>query len=149
MSERILNIVNVIIRNVIKTEDFRTMEDETVKSLIGMGYSLSEINDAFEFIGSITEENRSRSGRPVRILSPKEKIKLSTESQSELFWAVEKGHIDDREFEDILTSIVTDGKIRRIEGREMSAIIDELKRGKMEEEYQKMPYERKREVMLN
>lgn len=124
MRERILNIIEIVVRHILVTKEITFKENEIIEYLLSEGYNLEEINTAFSWIREIIGHQRLRSSLKkskksigMRLLSPEEKMNFSPEAHGFLIRLKELGFIDDDMQEEIIEKAMylSDGQIGREE----------------------------------
>lgn len=127
MRNRIMDIVSFIIKEVLEGKDLLETETEIVESLMDQGYSLEEINSAFDWLSSLVTKGMTKKRiKPTtskRILHHLEKLKLSSQAYGLLIRMQESGLITSAQQEEIIEQALTSneevgpGEIKRIAGQ--------------------------------
>ena len=127
MRSRIMDIVSFIIKEVLEGKDLFETETEIVESLMDQGYSLEEINSAFDWLFSLvtkgTAKKRIEPTTSRRVLHYLERLKLNSQAYGLLIRMQESGLITPTQQEEIieqaLTSVEEVGpeEIKRIAGQ--------------------------------
>lgn len=127
MRSRIMDIVSFIIKEVLEGKDLFETETEIVESLMDQGYSLEEINSAFDWLFSLVTKGMAKKRiRPTtskRILHHLEKLKLNSQAYGLLIRMQESGLITPAQQEEIIEQALTSDEevgpeeIKRIAGQ--------------------------------
>ncbi len=127
MRSRIMDIISFIIKEVLDGKDLLETETEIVESLMDQGYSLEEINSAFDWLFSLITKGMVKKGiKPTtskRILHHLERLKLSSQAYGLLIKMQESGLITFAQQEEIIEQALTSGEevgpeeIKRIAGQ--------------------------------
>jgi Smg protein len=135
MRERILNIIEIVVKHILMTKEVVFNENEVIEYLLSEGYNLDEINTAFSWIREIIGHQRltppsrklkkSTGIRGIRLLSPEEKMNLGPEAHGFLIRLKELGFIDDDIQEEIIEKAMylSDGEIGREEIKTIVALV--------------------------
>ena len=111
MNGRVMEILNFLIKLILKDESPAQNEAGIIQELLEKGYTPTEIETAFGLIFSASEETeeddkpslgRVHSYRPYRVLNYEERLKLSLEAQGFLTSLVEAGLLERGELEELL-----------------------------------------------
>lgn len=127
MHSRIMDIISFIIKEVLEGKDLFETETEIVESLMDQGYSLEEINSAFDWLFSLVTKGMAKERlRPTtskRILHHLERLKLNSQAYGLLIRMQESGRITPAQQEEIIEQALTSGEevgpeeIKRIAGQ--------------------------------
>lgn len=127
MRSRIMDIVSFIIKEVLEGKDLFETETEIVESLMDQGYSLEEINSAFDWLFSLVTKGMAKKRiRPTtskRVLHHLERLKLNSQAYGLLIRMQESGRITPAQQEEIIEQALTSGEevgpeeIKRIAGQ--------------------------------
>ncbi len=127
MHNRIMDIISFIIKEVLEGKDLLETETEIVESLMDQGYSLEEINSAFDWLFSLVTkgmaQERLKPTTSKRILHHLEKLKLNSQAYGLLIKMQESGLITPAQQEEIIEQALTSGEevgpeeIKRIAGQ--------------------------------
>lgn len=127
MRSRIMDIVSFIIKEVLEGKDLFETETEIVESLMDQGYSLEEINSAFDWLFSLVTKGMAKKRiRPTtskRVLHHLERLKLNSQAYGLLIQMQESGRITPAQQEEIIEQALTSGEevgpeeIKRIAGQ--------------------------------
>lgn len=122
-----MDIVSFIIKEVLEGKDLFETETEIVESLMDQGYSLEEINSAFDWLFSLVTKGMAKKRiRPTtskRILHHLEKLKLNSQAYGLLIRMQESGLITPAQQEEIIEQALTSDEevgpeeIKRIAGQ--------------------------------
>ncbi|HHV61531.1 MAG TPA: DUF494 family protein [Firmicutes bacterium] len=114
MNERVLEIVNLLIKLILKEEKSPAGEVTLVQDLLSRGYDPAEIDAAFGIIFSAPVEKEGRKTfssrdilraprpQPHRVLNHAERLKLTLEAQGFLEGLTYTGLVQPEELEDVL-----------------------------------------------
>ena len=127
MRSRIMDIISFIIKEILGGKDLFETETEIVESLMDQGYSLEEINSAFDWLFSLVTKGMTKKRiKPTtskRILHHLERLKLSSPAYGLLIKMQESGLITPTQQEEIIEQALTSGEevsseeIKRIAGQ--------------------------------
>lgn len=135
MRERILNIIEIVVKHILTTKEVIFNENEVIEYLLSEGYNLEEINTAFSWIREIighqrltppSKKSRKNTGiTGIRLLSLEEKMNLSPEAHGFIIRLKELGFIDDDMQEEIIEKAMylSDGQIGREEIKSIVALV--------------------------
>lgn len=122
-----MDIVSFIIKEVLEGKDLFETETEIVESLMDQGYSLEEINSAFDWLFSLVTKGMAKKRiRPTtskRVLHHLERLKLNSQAYGLLIRMQESGRITPAQQEEIIEQALTSGEevgpeeIKRIAGQ--------------------------------
>lgn len=106
MRSRIMNIISFIIKEVLGGNGFFETETEIVESLMDQGYSLEEINSAFDWLFSLvtkgTVKKRIKPTTSKRVLHYLEWLRLNSSAYGLLIRMQESGLITPAQQEEII-----------------------------------------------
>ncbi|GEM_PF-6969571 len=114
-NEKVRNIVNTIVKEVLKPEDLSNIEKKLVDRFSAAGYDSEEIRKAFDIVLSLVSQRVSLdripgSGKAMRVLTERERLSLSDEASSWLLGLYYKEEIRLFELEEVLAQIVAERK---------------------------------------
>ena len=106
MRSRIMNIISFIIKEVLEGKGLFETETEIVESLMDQGYSLEEINSAFDWLFSLvtkgTAKKRIKPTTSKRVLHYLEWLRLNSSAYGLLIRMQESGLITPAQQEEII-----------------------------------------------
>ena len=110
MIDRIQNIVNFIVKEIMKEKDISQAEKDIVEGLLERGYNFEEIDNAFCWIFSKlkTSSEQKINRKPLRILSNQENYKLTENARSLLLQLYHYNYLSYEQFESVLSLIMVD-----------------------------------------
>ncbi len=135
MRERILNIIEIVVRHILMTKEVVFNENEVIEYLLSEGYNLEEVNAAFSWIREIighqqltlpSKKSKKKTAiTGIRLLSPEEKMNFSPDAYGFLIRLKELGFIDEDMQEDIIEKAMylSDGKMGRDEIKTIAALV--------------------------
>jgi len=122
-----MDIISFIIKEILGGKDLFETETEIVESLMDQGYSLEEINSAFDWLFSLVTKGmaKKRIGPTTskRILHHLERLKLNSQAYGLLIQMQESGLITPAQQEEIIEQALISGEevgpeeIKRIAGQ--------------------------------
>lgn len=122
-----MDIISFIIREVLDGKDLLETETEIVESLMDQGYSLEEINSAFDWLFSLVTKGMTKKRiKPTaskRILHHLERLKLNSQAYGLLIKMQELELITPTQQEEIIEHALTSGEevgpeeIKRVAGQ--------------------------------
>ena len=110
-SEKIKYIVTTIVKAIVQPDDMASIEKKLFNKFSGEGYEYEDIRQAFNIVlGLIGERVRTDRSlgteRPIRVLSDRERIRLSEDASSWLLGLYYSGEIELHELEEILSRVL-------------------------------------------
>jgi uncharacterized protein Smg (DUF494 family) len=106
-----MNIISFIIKEVLEGKDLLETETEIVESLMDQGYSLEEINSAFDWLFSLVTKGMTKKRiKPTtskRVLHHLERLKLNSQAYGLLIRMQESGLITPAQQEEIIEQALT------------------------------------------
>jgi len=128
MRSRIMDIISFIIKEVLEGKDLFETETEIVESLMDQGYSLEEINSAFDWLLSLVTKGmvkkRLKPTTSKRILHHLERLKLNSQAYGFLIRMQESGLITLAQQEEIIEQALTSNE--EVGPEEIKRIADQV-----------------------
>ena len=110
MNSNVIEIVTILVQKMLHNEDLAANEEEIIQSLVDLGYSLKDIQIAFELIFSSAEiigisegyENRNYLPTSERIFSNRERLIFTPDAQNVLRGLLQSGLLNIAELEELI-----------------------------------------------
>jgi hypothetical protein len=111
-NEKIKYIVSTIVKAIVQPDDMAAIEKKLLNKFSGEGYEYEDIRQAFNIVlGLIGERVKSDrlhgTERSIRVLSDRERIRLSEEASSWLLGLYYSGEIELYELEEVLSQVLS------------------------------------------
>ncbi len=123
--KKIEEIVEIILSQLMLTDNIEVAEKKIIFNLLKKGYELEEINEAFNLISEKIKTSKKReikNRRFVRILTPIEKINLTKDAEDYLIYLYNSQIVDIIKLEEIILEISKMDRL--IDKEELNTIIE-------------------------